>query len=201
MSNVDDSDNRRRFLRRVTQGVAAVGVVGIAVPFVSSMTPSARAKAQGAPVQIDISKLQPGQMITVEWRRKPIYVVNRTEEMLASLDELGDKLADPSSERSLQPDYAENRDRSIKPAIAVLEGVCTHLGCAPVERFVQGAESGVADDWLGGFYCPCHGSKFDLAGRVYAGVPAPTNLPVPPHSFIDDTTLLIGVDPEEGGTA
>jgi len=201
MSNADESDNRRRFLRQVTQGVAAVGAVGLAVPFVASMTPSARAKALGAPVEVDISKLKPGQMIKIEWRRKPIYIVNRTEDMLSSLDSVGDKLKDPASERSIQPSYAANRDRSIKPQIAVLEGVCTHLGCAPVERFEVGPASGVSDDWPGGFYCPCHGSMFDLAGRVYADVPAPTNLPVPPYSFIDDSTLLIGVDPEEEGKA
>lgn len=203
VGNTEADDKRRRFLLNTTLGVAALGGAGLAVPFVASMTPSARAKAQGAPVSVDISKVQPGQMIKVEWRRKPIYIVNRTEEMLQGLPKLGSAIKDPESERSEQPVYAKNETRSIRPELAVILGVCTHLGCAPVEKFEVGPAAEMGDNWFGGFYCPCHGSKFDLAGRVYDNVPAPTNLPIPPYSFIDENTLLIGVDPvvEEGSAA
>ena len=188
---------RRRFLTGVTAGVSAVGGVSVAVPFVSSMAPSARAKAAGAPVEVDISRLAPGKILKVEWRGKAVYVVNRTPDMLATLDTVEEEVADPASEESLQPDYARNRHRSLRPEVAVLVGVCTHLGCAPIEKFQSGARSGIGSDWPGGFYCPCHGSKFDFAGRVYKNVPAPTNLEVPPYAFLDENRILIGVNSVE----
>jgi ubiquinol-cytochrome c reductase iron-sulfur subunit len=187
---------RRRFLTAATSAVGAAGVVGIAVPFVGSWNPSAKAEAAGAPVKADISKIEPGQMTVVEWRGKPVYVLRRTEEQVADLDKLDDKLKDPNSEISDQPGYVDGRSRAIKPEIMVFVGLCTHLGCAPKFRPEVGAADLGGDDWLGGFFCPCHGSKFDLAGRVYSGVPASTNLVVPPYSFEDDTTLVIGVDEE-----
>ena len=191
MSENQVNHGRRRFLIGVTSAVGAVGVVGAATPFVASWNPSAKAKAAGAPVRVDISKLQPGQQITVEWRGKPVWIVKRTPEMLQALEGDTDVLADPASEREQQPAYAQNAMRSIKPEIAVLVGICTHLGCSPqyLPEVLPGEE-------IGGFFCPCHGSKFDLAGRVFAGVPAPTNLVVPPHSYIDDTSLIVGVDTE-----
>ncbi len=189
---------RRRFLTQVSTGVGLAGSVVAATPFVLSMTPSARARAAGAPVEIDISKLEPGQMITEEWRGKPVWVISRTPEMLAGLKTVEPKLADPASNESEQPEYAQNQYRSTKPEILVLVGICTHLGCAPVEKFAIGPDSEFGADWTGGFFCPCHGSKFDLAGRVYANVPAPTNLEVPPYKFLSDTLLLIG---EDGGAA
>lgn len=190
---------RRRFLTQVTTGVGLVGVVGAATPFVMSMNPSERAKAAGAPVEVDLTKVQPGQLLKVEWRGKAVYVVRRTQDMLTTLSEskLVDVLADPSSEESIQPEYAQNSDRSSNPEYLIVEGVCTHFGCAPLARFEVGPDSGLGDDWVGGFFCPCHGSKFDLAGRVYQGVPAPTNLTVPPYHFVDDTHVMIGEDPEE----
>jgi len=194
---VDDrvDKGRRRFLTAVTSGVGAVGGVFAATPFVLSMTPSERAKAAGAPVEIDISKLQPGQMIKEIWRGSPVWVINRTPEMLESLESIGDELRDPNSEGSIQPNYAQNEYRSKKPEILVLVGICTHLGCSPVQKFAIGPASGISDDWPGGFFCPCHGSKFDLAGRVYKNVPAPTNLVVPPYRFMNDSLILVG----EGG--
>jgi len=188
---------RRRFLRRMGLGMGAVGGAATAVPFVASMSPSDRAKAAGAPVEIDISELKPGEMMTVAWRGKPVWVLRRTPEMLATLKEIEGEIADPASEKSLQPDYASGELRSAREDILVLEGVCTHLGCAPVTAFDAGKDSGVSDDWIGGFFCPCHGSKFDFAGRVYKGVPAPTNLPVPPHRFVTDNLIVVGEDPEE----
>jgi ubiquinol-cytochrome c reductase iron-sulfur subunit len=168
----------------------------IAVPFVGSWNPSAKAKAAGAPVKADISKLEPGQMVVVEWRGKPVYVLHRTESQLESLAGLNDILKDPESENSVQPTYITGIDRAIRPEILVIEGLCTHLGCAPKFRPEVGAADLGGDDWLGGFFCPCHGSKFDLSGRVYAGVPASDNLVVPPHSFEGDNVLVIGVDSE-----
>ncbi|NIR84704.1 MAG: ubiquinol-cytochrome c reductase iron-sulfur subunit [Gammaproteobacteria bacterium] len=188
---------RRRFLTGLTGGVGAAGAVAAAVPFVSSMTPSERAKAQGAPVEIDISDLKPGEMKVEEWRGKPVWVLRRTAEMLATLADLGAAVSDPNSERSEQPQYTRNEHRSIKPELLVLLGVCTHLGCAPLEKFAVGGASDLGDDWRGGFFCPCHGSKFDLAGRVYKNVPAPTNLPIPPYSFVDENKIIVGVDPGE----
>lgn len=187
---------RRRFLTQVSTGMGLAGGVVAAAPFVLSMTPSERARAAGAPVEIDISKLEPGQMITEEWRGKPVWILNRTPEMLAGLEKVTSQLADPGSAESEQPEYAQNPYRSLKPEIMVLVGICTHLGCAPVEKFAVGPESEMGADWAGGFFCPCHGSKFDLAGRVYVNVPAPTNLAVPPYKFVSDTLILVGEDTE-----
>lgn len=194
---VDDRVNngRRRFLTVVTSSVGAVGGVFAATPFVLSMSPSERAKAAGAPVEIDISKLKPGQMVKEIWRGKPVWVVSRTPEMLESLTAVEGELADPGSERSDQPTNTQNEFRSEKPEILVLIGICTHLGCSPVQKFAIGPASGISDDWPGGFFCPCHGSKFDMAGRVYKNVPAPDNLPIPPYKFLNDTLILVG---EEG---
>ena len=184
---------RRHFLTAATAVTAGAGAVGAAVPFVASFQPSARAQALGAPVTQDVSKLEPGSMIKVEWRGKAIFILNRTQAMLATLDEVTGELRDPDSEESDQPEYAQNEYRSIRPEVLVMEGVCTHLGCAPTARF-DVAPVDLGPDWKGGFFCPCHGSKFDLAGRVYAGVPAPTNLRVPPYRFVNDDTIIIGVD-------
>jgi len=194
----DDGVNlgRRRVLTTFTSVVGAVGVVGAAVPFVGSWNPSAKAKAAGAPVSINISKLQPGQLITVEWRGKPVYVFRRTQESIAALSGMEDRLRDPDSEKSVQPDYTKNKTRSVKEDVAVLLGLCTHLGCAPGYRPEVGAQDLGGDDWLGGFFCACHGSKFDLAGRVLAGVPAPINLEVPPHKYVSDDVIVIGEDQE-----
>jgi len=194
MSNGVDS-GRRRFLTASTVVVGGVGAVAGAVPFVAAWLPSARAKAIGAPVEIDISKLQPGGRVTVEWRGKPVWVVRRSDDVLAVLPELDDGLRDPSSKEEQQPDYARNEYRSIKPEYLVLVGICTHLGCSPAYVTISEPHA-LGNDWKGGFFCPCHGSRFDLAGRVFKNVPAPTNLPVPPHTYLDNTTILIGVDPE-----
>jgi ubiquinol-cytochrome c reductase iron-sulfur subunit len=183
---------KRRFLIGATSVVGGVGVAGAAVPFIMSFVPSERAKAAGAPVEIDISKLEPGQKIDIEWRGKVVWLINRTKPMLESLPKLDVKLADPKSEADQQPAYCKNETRSIKPPLLVAVGICTHLGCSPTYR----PEIGPADlgaDWLGGFFCPCHQSKFDLAGRVYKGVPAPTNLVIPPHKYLSDTKVVIGV--------
>ncbi|MAN52749.1 MULTISPECIES: ubiquinol-cytochrome c reductase iron-sulfur subunit [Marinimicrobium] len=187
---------RRRVLTAATSVVGAVGVVGAAVPFVGSWNPSAKAKAAGAPVRANIGKMEPGQMITVEWRGKPVYIVRRTQESIAGLEKVEDVLRDPNSEQPQQPEYAQNQTRSIREEFLVLLGLCTHLGCAPLFR----PEVGVADlggeNWQGGFFCPCHGSKFDMAGRVYTGVPAPLNLEVPPHRYEGDNLLIVGEDQE-----
>ena len=187
---------RRKFLVAATSAVGVAGAVGVAVPFVGSWNPSAKAKAAGAPVKADISKLEPGQMVVVEWRGKPVYVVHRTESQVADLASLNDKLKDPDSAISKQPAYIQGIERALRPEIFVVEGLCTHLGCAPKFRPEVGAADLGGDDWLGGFFCPCHGSKFDLSGRVYAGVPASANLIVPPYSFEGDDVLVIGVDAE-----
>jgi ubiquinol-cytochrome c reductase iron-sulfur subunit len=196
MSSDGVNTGRRRFLVAATSVVGAAGAVGIAVPFVGSWNPSARAKAAGAPVKADIGKLEPGQMVVVAWRGKPVYVVNRTEEMLANLPKLNDQLKDPESKISIQPDYVEGISRSIRPKLLVIEGLCTHLGCAPKFRPEVGAADLGGEGWFGGFFCPCHGSKFDLSGRVYSGVPASSNLIVPPYSFEGENVLVIGVDSE-----
>jgi ubiquinol-cytochrome c reductase iron-sulfur subunit len=196
MSDDGVNTGRRRFLTAATSAVGVAGAVGVLVPFVGSWNPSAKAKAAGAPVKADISKLEPGQMVVVEWRGKPVYVVRRTETQLSDLERLNDKLKDPDSAISSQPPYIEGTGRSLRPEILVIEGLCTHLGCAPKFRPEVGAADLGGDDWLGGFFCPCHGSKFDLAGRVYAGVPASTNLVVPPYSFESDNVVVIGVDAE-----
>ncbi len=191
---------RRRRLLALTTGLGLVGTAFGATPFVKSMLPSARARAAGAPVEVDISRLEPGQILTVEWRGKPVWILRRTPQMLKSLEQLGPAvLADPQSKvESQQPKYAQNLTRSIKPEILVLVGICTHLGCSPDKRLTPGVASGLGPDWPGGFFCPCHGSKFDLAGRVFRNVPAPTNLVVPPHTYLADTRILIGEDPKKG---
>ncbi len=185
---------KRKFLIAATSAVGAVATAGVAIPLVMSMQPSARAKAAGAPVEVDISKIEPGMLLTVEWRGKPVWIVNRTKEMLDVLPKLDAQLADPASEMPQQPDYCKNPTRSIKPELLVAVGICTHLGCSPTFRKDVGAADLGGSDWLGGFFCPCHGSKFDLAARVYKGVPAPTNLVIPPHQYLSDARLLIGVD-------
>ncbi len=184
---------RRRFLTGATTVVGAVGAAFAAVPFVASFQPSERAKAIGAPVEEDISKLEPGQMTTVKWRGKPVWVVRRTQEQLASLATDEGELRDPNSEQDQQPAYAKNEYRSIKPEYLVLVGLCTHLGCSPTYR-PDIAPGDLGPQWQGGFFCPCHGSRFDMAGRVFAGVPAPTNLEVPPYKFLSDSRIIIGVD-------
>ena len=196
MSSDGVNSGRRKFLTAATSAVGVAGVVGVATPFVGSWNPSAKAKAAGAPVKADIGKLEPGQMINVEWRGKPVYVLHRTEAQLAGLETLNSQLKDPDSEISVQPDYISGIARALRPEILVIEGLCTHLGCAPKFRPEVGAADLGGDDWLGGFFCPCHGSKFDLSGRVYAGVPASANLVVPPYSFEGDNILVIGVDTE-----
>jgi len=198
MSTDNVDTGRRRFLVASTSVVAAVGAGFVAVPFLSSWMPSERAKNAGAPVEVDISKLEAGRMMIVEWQSKPVWIVKRTEKTLADLTTLDPGLRDPASENvDQQPDYAQNANRSIKPEILVLVGICTHLGCSPTFRpDIAAADLGA--DWLGGFFCPCHSSKFDLAGRVYQGVPAPTNLVVPPHKYLSDNVILVGVD---GGAA
>lgn len=190
--NVDRS--KRRFLVAASGVMGGVAGVATAVPFVLSMTPSARARAAGAPVEQDISALEPGMAITVEWRGKPVWIIRRTKEMLDSLPKMDDQVADPkSSVKSQQPEYATNENRSIKPEYLVLVGICTHLGCSPTQKLVAGSDD-MGGSWPGGFFCPCHGSKFDLAGRVFKGVPAPINLEVPPYAYLSDTRLIIGVD-------
>lgn len=189
---------RRQLLTAATALTGAVGVAFAAVPFLASWKPSARAKALGAPVEIDISKLEPGAMLNIEWRGKPVYVVRRTPGMSEGLAELDGLLADPASRASSQPEYAQNPARAIRQEFLVVLGVCTHLGCAPLGRFTRGdAELGA--DWPGGFYCPCHGSRFDLAGRVYKNMPAPTNLAIPPYAFLDDNHILVGQDQSRAG--
>ncbi len=195
MSNDGVNKGRRRFLLGATTAVSAVGVVGVAVPFVASWNPSAKARAAGAPVRADISKLQPGQQMTVEWRGKPVWVVYRTPEMQANIEKLNDKVADPQSDVPQQPVYVKGVLRSLKPEYAVMIGICTHLGCSPTYR-PEVAPADLGTDWLGGFFCPCHGSRFDLAGRVYKSVPAPVNLEVPPYKYEADTVIVIGVDQE-----
>ncbi len=196
MSSDGVNSGRRKFLTAATSAVGVAGAVGVAVPFLGSWNPSAKAKAAGAPVKADIGKLEPGQMVVVEWRGKPVYVMHRTPEQVEDLSRLNDSLKDPNSDISAQPAYISGDARSLRPEILVIVGLCTHLGCAPKFRPEVGAADLGGDDWLGGFFCPCHGSKFDLAGRVYSGVPASTNLEVPPYSFEGDSVLVIGVDEE-----
>lgn len=189
---------RRNFLIGATSVVGSAGVVGVAVPFLGSWNPSAKALAAGAPIKIDISKLVPGEIVgpIPAWRDKPVFVVKRSEEQLARLNSKNDRLADPDSDEiAQQPEYAKNETRSIRPDVLVLVGICTHLSCSPKFRPAIAPQEFDAE-WVGGFYCPCHGSKFDLAGRVYTGVPAPTNLPVPPHYYESDSVIVIG---EDGG--
>lgn len=195
MSNQGKVDCGRRRLIVATAAVGGAGAVAAVVPFVATMLPSERARAAGAPVEADIGKLEPGHMMTVEWRGKPVWIINRTPAMLETLPKLDDRLADPKSAvASQQPAYAQNEARSIKPEIMVVIGICTHLGCSPQSKFKSGNEEGMTPDWLGGFLCPCHGSLFDFAGRVFSRMPAPTNLEVPPHMYLSDTRILIGED-------
>ena len=187
---------RRRFLTATTAVVGAVGAGFVAVPFIKSWNPSERAKLAGAPITADISALEEGQRIILEWRGQPIWIVRRCQAVLQALPTLDDMLRDPNSENpEQQPEYANNELRSIKPEVSVLVGLCTHLGCSP-EMVAQIAPQPFDAEWKGGYFCPCHKSKFDMAGRVYQGVPAPTNLVVPPHHYVDDTTIVIGVDPQ-----
>ncbi|NOT16193.1 MAG: ubiquinol-cytochrome c reductase iron-sulfur subunit [Methylotenera sp.] len=182
--------DKRNFLIS-TSAIGALGCAATAVPFVASMTPSERAKAAGAPVEVDVSKLKPGEKTTAEWRGQPVWVIRRTDEMLAKLAAHNDQLSDPDLEVPQQPEYCKNKVRAIKPEYAVMLGTCTHLGCSPNESFA------VTADWDGGFVCPCHGSKFDLSGRVFKGSPAPTNLVIPPHTYLSETVILIGEDAKE----
>ncbi len=190
MKEEDVDNSRRHFLTIAASAAGAVGAVGVAVPFLSSMKPSARAQALGAPVEVSVGSMEPGEMARVVWRGKVVYVLRRSQDMLERLASNVDQLRDPASAESEQPEYTANETRSVKPEFLVLEGVCTHLGCAPLQDF----EVRPSENWNGGFFCPCHGSKFDLAGRVYKGVPAPTNLRVPPYRFVRDDLILIGQD-------
>jgi ubiquinol-cytochrome c reductase iron-sulfur subunit len=183
---------KRNFLIGVTSVAGGVFGATVAAPFLLSMQPSARARAAGAPVEVDISKIEPGALLTVEWRGKPVWILNRTPAMIESLTKDQALLADPGSESSVQPENCRNPDRSIKPEFLVMVGICTHLGCSPSPMFTPGDASGLGANWPGGFLCPCHGSRFDLAGRVFAGQPAPTNLEIPPYFFLSDTRVLIG---------
>ena len=190
-------DPGRRTWLAVTAGAGAIAGVAVAVPFVSTFSPSERAKAAGAAVEADISGIKPGEKMTVEWRGKPVWIVRRTPEQLAALKKLDSQLADPDSKRKpdeLTPAYARNSVRSIKPEFLVAVGICTHLGCSPSDKFGTGAQPSLPDDWQGGFLCPCHGSTFDLAGRVFKNKPAPDNLDVPPYMYLSDTRLVIGED-------
>jgi ubiquinol-cytochrome c reductase iron-sulfur subunit len=192
MSAEGKMDCGRRRLIIATVAVGGVGAVAALVPFVSSMLPSERAKAAGAPVEVDVSNLAPGQLITVEWRGQPVWIFNRSPEMLETLAKLDEAVVDPKSEQVQQPDDCKNETRSIKPNLLVAVGICTHLGCSPSSKFKHGNEEDMPPEWLGGFLCPCHGSTFDFAGRVFKNKPAPTNLVVPPHTYLTDTRILIG---------
>ena len=195
MSDNGVNNGRRRFLVAATSVVGAAGVVGVATPFLQSWNPSAKAKAAGAPVKVNLSKLAPGQQVVYEWRGKPVFVLRRTQAMLDELTSLNSRLRDPESQNSEQPGYAANESRARKEEFLVLVGLCTHLGCSP--KYLPEVKPMEFDaNWKGGYFCPCHGSRFDLAGRVYKGVPAPTNLVVPPYSFEGDDILIIGKDEE-----
>jgi ubiquinol-cytochrome c reductase iron-sulfur subunit len=194
--SADEMDTgRRRFLTAATTVIGGIGAAFVAYPFIASWSPSEKARALGAPIEVDISKIEPGQKITVEWRGQPIFIVNRSKESLNLLPSIEKNLRDPLSLESVQPVYAKNEYRSLKENILVVLGLCTHLGCVPLFKPVIGSlEAG----WEGGFFCPCHGSKYDMAGRVYKGVPAPLNLPVPPYKYLSDTIILVGDDKEQG---
>jgi ubiquinol-cytochrome c reductase iron-sulfur subunit len=198
MSDQEKVDKTRRNLVIATSVVGGAAAVGAAVPFVISMWPSERAKAAGAPVQAEIAAMAPGELKVIEWRGKPVWVLRRTKEMLDSLKVVAPRLQDPESKHSEQPSYAKNEYRSQKPELMVMEGVCTHLGCSPQIKMAD-AKAEMGADWPGGFYCPCHGSKFDFAGRVFKGAPAPTNLRVPPYTFTSEVALVIGEDQEKKG--
>lgn len=192
MSNESKVDGGRRRLVVATAAVGGAGALVALVPFLSSMLPSERAKAAGAPVEVDIGNLGLGEMLTVEWRGKPVWIVNRSSAMLETLPKLDSEMADPKSNKDMQPEYCKNETRSIKPEFLVVVGICTHLGCSPTAKFKHGPADGMDSNWLGGFFCPCHGSTFDLAGRVFKSKPAPDNLEVPPHMYLSDTRILIG---------
>ncbi|MEM9532233.1 MAG: ubiquinol-cytochrome c reductase iron-sulfur subunit [Pseudomonadota bacterium] len=196
MASEDVSPGRRKFLTGTVSVVGGMGAAAAAVPFIKMWQPSAKAKAAGAPVEVTVNQLEPGQMLQVEWRGQPVWVVNRSKPMLDRLQTNRERLRDPDSDNTeQQPEYAQNEFRSVKPELLVLLGICTHLGCSP--KFVPEMKPQPFDaEWNGGFFCPCHSSRFDLAGRVFAGVPAPSNLKVPPYSFLDGQRLLIGVGPE-----
>ena len=187
-------EKKRRLLIVATTAAGTVVAAGVAAPFVASWFPSARALAAGAPVEIDISKIEPGQQITVEWRGKPVWILRRTPEMVERLKGHDEVLVDPESEGSKQPDYVKGPGRSIKPEVFVVEGLCTHLGCSPTLKKEIGAASDMGGDWPGGYYCPCHNSRFDLAARVFKGSPAPSNLTVPPHRYASEAVIVIGED-------
>jgi ubiquinol-cytochrome c reductase iron-sulfur subunit len=191
MNDNQKVDRTRRNLVVATSVAGGAASLGAAIPFVASMLPSERVKAAGAPVEVDISGIAPGEMKIFEWRGKPVWVIRRTKEMVESLKAAASRLTDPGSSASQQPEYAKNEYRSLKPEVMVVEGVCTHLGCSPQIKSAD-AKAEMGADWAGGFYCACHGSKFDLAGRVFRGAPAPTNLTVPPYVFLSESTLLIG---------
>jgi ubiquinol-cytochrome c reductase iron-sulfur subunit len=195
-----DNGGRRRFLIGAAGALGAAGAAAVATPFIMSMLPSARAKAAGAPVEIDVSKLEAGMMMTSEWRGQPVWVVNRTPETLAQLAKNADRLRDPGSENSEQPEYCKNPNRSSAehPNLLVVVGICTHLGCSPQDRMKAGNAAGMGEDWPGGFFCPCHGSKFDMAARVFQNVPAPLNMRIPPHMYLADGRLLVGADKSKG---
>jgi ubiquinol-cytochrome c reductase iron-sulfur subunit len=195
MSNDGMNAGRRRFLVAATSVVGAAGAVGAAVPFVGSWFPGAKAKAAGAPVRVNISKIEAGQQMVAEWRGQPVFIVRRTEQILSTLGSMAGRLSDPESKNSVQPAYVDPVTRSIKPEILLLIGICTHLGCSPTFR-PEVAPADLGKDWLGGYFCPCHGSHYDLAGRVYKAQPAPLNLPVPPHAYESDNIIVIGVDQE-----
>ena len=192
----DAVDNSRRTWIAITCGAGAVGGAAVAVPFISTFAPSERARAAGAAVEVDISALRPGELVTTEWRGKPVWVMRRTPEQVSALSQLDPLLADPNSQRTAYPtpEYARNTHRSIKPEVFVGVGICTHLGCSPGERFTAGPQPSLPDNWTGGYLCACHGSTFDLAGRVFKNKPAPDNLEVPPHMYLSDTLVLIGED-------
>ncbi|BAP43541.1 ubiquinol-cytochrome c reductase iron-sulfur subunit [Pseudomonas sp. 21LCFQ02] len=196
MSNDGVNPGRRRFLVAATSVVGAAGAVGAAVPFVGSWFPSAKAKAAGAPVKVNIGKIEPGQQMVAEWRGQPVFILRRTPQILAELSKRTAQLSDPESRASVQPGYVDQALRSIKPEILLLVGLCTHLGCSPTFR-PEVAPADLGADWVGGYFCPCHGSRYDLAGRVYKAQPAPLNLPVPPHSYESETVIVIGVDQEK----
>ena len=187
---------RRKFLLAATSATGAVGVCALGVPFVSSMSPSEKAKAAGAPVEFDVTQVSNGELKTAEWRGQPVWILNRTKKMLSSLDDK-EILTDPDSKSPQQPKNCQNATRSIKPNLLVMVGICTHLGCSPTPKLKNGGDMG--NNWEGGFFCPCHGSKFDLAGRVYKGSPAPTNLVIPPYRYRDDKTIIIGESDSEKG--
>jgi ubiquinol-cytochrome c reductase iron-sulfur subunit len=193
MSEKDTDQGKRQFLVAATTVAGGVAAGAAAVPFVASMLPSERAKAAGAPVEVDLSTLGPGERVTVEWQGKPVWIVRRTKDMLETIRANDGNVADPESKKKMQPEYATNEMRAIKDEFLVVVGICTHLGCSPVGKFAKQAEA-FDPNWQGGFYCPCHGSLFDLAGRVYKNRPAPDNLLVPPHKYLSDTRIVIGED-------